>query len=240
MEKINLLDVVLQAGYTKNESKYCSAIALKKVNDRLCFRADEHLDKWLQISLGQYADSILIGDDASRLIAEIARVENELLKMYGLYDLSISNHFKRKGIIMTKQEFESRVKFTVSDEVFERIHDLYISTDVDKDVFCKNFNWKEFAEYVSKGYANTTKVCKEYMGWYDQLKKDNVDLIKTGNESLAMLEAKDNMVKNLNERIDVITKEAGKLAEGNLFLERYAKVLEERIERLKKELEEVK
>lgn len=85
---------------------------------------------------------------------------------------------------MEKQEFESRVNFTVSDEVFERIHDFYMSTDVEKDVFCINFNWKAFAEYISKGYANTTK-------------------------------------------------EAGKLAEDNLFLERYAKVLEERIERLK-------
>lgn len=40
---------------------------------------------------------------------------------------------------MTQQEFENRVKMTVSASEFEAINEVYMNCDLDKDEFCKGW-----------------------------------------------------------------------------------------------------
>lgn len=40
---------------------------------------------------------------------------------------------------MTKQEFEDRTGMTVTEEIFQEIHDDYMAKDYDKDTYCKMY-----------------------------------------------------------------------------------------------------
>jgi seryl-tRNA synthetase len=40
---------------------------------------------------------------------------------------------------MTKQEFEDRTGMTVTEEIFQEIHDDYMSKSFDKDTYCKMY-----------------------------------------------------------------------------------------------------
>lgn len=54
---------------------------------------------------------------------------------------------------MTKQEFETRVKMQVSEKEYLAIEEVYMSSDVDKDEFCKywsKMNHKRIASAIAK------------------------------------------------------------------------------------------
>ena len=79
---------------------------------------------------------------------------------------------------MTREEFTERVGLNVSDGIFEVWNGVYMSSDKDKDEFCKPFATKkghldlsrsmviEIAELKKKSYARQVELATSYQDKY--------------------------------------------------------------------------
>lgn len=86
---------------------------------------------------------------------------------------------------MTKQEFESRYGKEVSDQMFDRINDLYMGADdMDKDVFVKDYKKHEESMLLNIYYNKAEAQAKAIKN----LQQENAFLvdtiIKTGSENM--------------------------------------------------------
>lgn len=63
---------------------------------------------------------------------------------------------------MTLQEFENRVKMTVSADEFDAIHVVYMASDLDKDEFCAM--WRKMnRKRIARAKAEAKKQAEEQM-----------------------------------------------------------------------------
>lgn len=123
---------------------------------------------------------------------------------------------------MTKQEFEDRTGMTVTEEIFQEIHEDYISKPFDKDTYCKMYvangrileharrmvskiyslerNFNECLEKKNKGYNELHALQEKYDRDVESYRKDVDNLCSTLEEVTRKYE--ELMKTNLRKKMD--------------------------------------
>ena len=83
---------------------------------------------------------------------------------------------------MTKQEFEERVEMSVSDNEFDAINIVYMSSDVDKDEFCRlwcKMNYRRIKEalWAAREEKKRQSLRAKIYGIYDAFKCSSCDFV---------------------------------------------------------------